>query len=82
MSLKLNPSDIFLIGGAGVEKSHLLKTTEMSINTLVIHQFWDPAQPSILLLEAKRVFAINADDTAIHSALGITAEGKSTPFND
>lgn len=54
----------------------------MSINTLVIHQFWDPAQPSILLLEAKRVFAINADDTAIHSALGITAEGKSTPFND
>ena len=79
---KLNSFNIFVTGGAGEGKSHLLKTIQMSINKLLMHKGGDLDKPIILLLAQTDVTATNIDGTTIHSALGIRAEGKFTPLSD
>ena len=82
VALQLKPFDIFVTCGAGVRKSHLLKTIQMNINKLLMRKGRGPDKPRILLLAPTGVVAINIDGTTTHSALRIRAEGKFTPLCD
>ena len=79
---KIKPFHFFLIGGAGVGKSHLIKTIYMSISKVLIYQGDNSEQPMTLLLAPTGVAAINIDGTTIHSALGINFGIKTFPLND
>ena len=67
----INPFHIFLTDGAGVGKSHLIKTIFMSISKLLSFKGGDPEKPRILILAPTGVAAINIDGTTIHTALRI-----------
>ena len=73
---------IFLIGGAGVGKSHLIKTIFMSISKLLPFKGGDPEKPRILILAPTGVTAINIDGTTINTALGINVGHTLYPLND
>ena len=73
---------IFLTGGAGVGKSHLIKTIFMSISKLLSFKGGDPEKPRILILAPAGMAAINIDGTTIHTALGINVGHKLSPLND
>ena len=78
----IKPFHIFLTGGAGVGKSHLIKTIFMSIRKLLSFKGGDPEKPRILILAPTGVTAINIDGTTIHAALGINVGHKLYPLND
>ena len=78
----IKPFYIFLTGGAGVGKSHLIKTIYMSISKVLMYKGGHPEKPSILLLAPTGVAAINTDRTTIYTALGITVGSKLYPLND
>ena len=78
----IKPFHIFLTGGAGVGKSHLIKTIYMSISKVLMYKGGHPEKPRILLLAPTGVAAINIDGTTIHNALRITAGSKLYPLND
>ena len=78
----IKPFHIFLTGGAGVGKSHLIKTIYMSMNKVLMYKGRHPEKPRILLLAPTGVAAINIDGAAIHTALGITVGSKLYPLND
>ena len=78
----IKPFHIFLTGGAGVGKSHLIKTIFMSISKLLFFKGGDPEKPRILILAPTGVAAINIDGTTIHTALGINVGHKLYPLND
>ena len=67
---------IFIKGGAGVGKSHLIKTIYMSLSKVLIYNSGELEKPRILLLVPTGVAAINTNDTTIHSGLGINVGGK------
>ena len=73
---------VFLTGGAGVGKSHLMKTIFMSISKLLSFKGGNPEKPRILILAPTGVAAINIDETIIHAALGINIGHKLYPLND
>ena len=79
---KVKPFHIFLTGGGGVGKSHLIKTIYMSINKVLMYKGGNPEKPRILLLAPTGVAAVNIDGTTIHTALGINVGGKLYPLND
>ena len=60
---------MFITGGAGTGKSHLIKTIFHSVLKTFKHGHEDPKKPSALLLAPTGVVAINTDGTAINSAL-------------
>ena len=78
----IKPFHIFLSGGAGFGKSHLIKTIYISISKVQMYDGGHPEKPRILLLAPADVPTINTDGTTIHTALGITAGSKSYPLND
>ena len=57
----IKPFHIFLTGGAGVDKSHLIKTIFMSISKLLSFKGGDPEKPRILILAPTGVATINID---------------------
>ena len=71
---------IFLTGGAGVGKSHLIKTIFMTISKLLSFKGGDPEKPRILILAPTGVAAINIDGTTIH--WGINVGHNLYPLND
>ena len=73
---------IFLTGGVGVGKSHLIKPIFMSISKLLSFKGDDPEKPRILILAPTGVAAINIDGTTIHIALGINVGHNLYPLND
>ena len=75
------PFYIFLTGGAGVGKSHLIKTIFMSMTKLLLRHGGSPNKPRVLLLAPTGVAAININGTTIHSGLGIVC-GRFLPLND
>ena len=68
--------------GAGVGKSHLIKTIHISLSKVLIYKCGDPGRPRILLLAPTGVAAININGTAIHSGLGIKVGSKLYPLRD
>ena len=78
----IKPFHIFLTGGAGVGKSHLIKNIYMSISKVLMYKDGHPEKPRILLLAPTGVAAINTDGTTIHTTLGITVGSKLYPLND
>ena len=78
----IKPFHIFLTGGAGVGKSHLIKTIFISISKLLSFKGGDPEEPRILILAPTGKAAINIDGTTIHTALGINVGHKLYPLND
>ena len=78
----IKPFHIFLTGGAGVGKSHLIVTIFMSIIKLLSFKGGDPEKPGILILAPTGVAAINIDGTTIHTALVINVGHKLYPLND
>ena len=73
---------IFLTGGAGVGKSHLIKTIYMSISKVLIYKGGHPEKPRVPLLAPTGVVAINIHGATIDTALEITVSSKLYPLND
>ena len=78
----IKPFHIFLPRGAGVGKSHLIKTIFTSIRKLLSFKGGDPEKPRILILAPTEMAVINVDETTIHTSLGINVEHKLYPLND
>ena len=68
---KVKSFHIFITGGAGVGKSHLIKTIFLSLNKVLGYKGGDADKPRILLLAPTGVTEININGTTIHSGLGI-----------
>ncbi|XP_066926174.1 uncharacterized protein [Clytia hemisphaerica] len=63
------PFHIFLTGGGGVGKSHLLTTIYHSLSKLLMYRGGEPTKERILVLAPTGVAAINVNGTTIHSGL-------------
>ena len=73
---------IFITGGAGVRKSHSIKTDFLPLNKVLVYKDGDADKPRILILVPTGVAAINFNGTTIHSGLGINVGSKLYPLND
>lgn len=85
----LKPQDVkeiflFVTGGAGTGKSHLIKTIYHAITKTFTYAPMNPELPSVLLLAPTGVAAINIHGTTINTALGIPKEASTTskPLTD
>ena len=67
----VDPFHIFLTGGGGCGKSHLIKCVYHSVTKLLNYHFSELEKPKILLLAPTGVSAINIEATTIHTGLGI-----------
>ena len=63
----VKPFLIFITGGARVGKSHLIKTTYMSLSKVLINKGGELEKPRILLLVPTGVAPININGANIHS---------------
>ena len=79
---KIKSFHIFITGGAGVGKSHLIKTIYLSLSKVLGYKGGDVDKPRILLLAPTGVAAVNINGTTIHSGLGINVTTKLYPLND
>ena len=60
----LNPFYIFITGGGGVVKSHLVKTNHISLNEVMMYKGADPEKPTTLLLYSTGVAAVRINCAA------------------
>ncbi|XP_066925712.1 uncharacterized protein [Clytia hemisphaerica] len=65
----IEPFHIFLTGGGGVGKSHLLTTIYHSLSKLLMYRGGEPTKERVLVLAPTGVAAINVNGTTIHSGL-------------
>ena len=65
---------IFVTGGGGAGKSHLIKTIYHTVTKTFRHSVVNPELPSVLLMAPTGVDAININGTTINTALGIPKE--------
>ena len=72
---KLSPLHIFLTGGGGCGKSHLLITLYKALTKVLMHKGGEPDKPRVLRIAPTGVAAINISGTTIHTALGIHGNG-------
>ena len=79
---EVKPFYIFCTGGAGVGKSHVIKTITMSLNKGLMHNSVNPDKPRVLILAPTGVAAININGTTVHSGLGIWIGKGFFPLND
>ena len=82
---KINPLHIFLTGGAGTGKSHLIKTIYHALTKVFSYRAMTLDKPKVLLVAPTGVAAVNIDGTTIHTSLGIPVGryGKNLPrLND
>ena len=79
----IEPFHIFLSGGGGVGKSHLLTTIYHSVTKLLMYKGGEPSKQRVLVLGPTGVSAIHINGTTIHSGLVIpTTHGKMFPLKD
>ena len=67
---------LFITGGAGTGKSHLIKTIYASVTKTLNYCSTKLENPKVLLLAPTGVAAINISGTTIHSALAIPVDCK------
>ena len=63
----VKPFLVFITGGAGVGKSHLIKTIYMSLSKVLINKGGELEKPRILLLVPTGVAPVNINGANIHS---------------
>ena len=83
--IEIKPLYIFLTGGAGTGKSHLIKTIYHALTKTFSYRAMNLDKPKVLLVAPTGVAAVNIDGTTIHTALGIPVGryGKNLPrFSD
>ena len=80
VSRNIEPFHIFLTGGGGVGKSHLLTTIYHSLSKLLMYRGGEPTKERILVLAPTGVAAINVNGTTIHTGLIIPTQ-KLFPLN-
>ena len=66
-----NTEKIFITGGAGAGKSHLIKTIYHTISKTFRYAPMNPDKPTVLLTAPTGVAAINIDGTTKNTALAI-----------
>ena len=77
---KLNPINLFVTGGAGAGKSHLIKAIYHTAVKTFRYGTINPERPTVALMAPTGVAAININGTTIHTALSIPKEsGDSAP---
>ena len=83
--IEIKPLYIFLTGGAGTGKSHLIKTIYHALTKTFSYRAMTLDKPKVLLVAPTGVAAVNIDGTTIHTSLGIPVGrfGKNLPrLND
>ena len=75
------PLHLFVTGGAGVGKSHLIKTIYQSLTKTLAYRSTDSSKKQVMLIAPTGVAAVNIQGSTIHSELGIPVGryGKSIP---
>ena len=71
---KLNPINLFVTGGAGAGKSHLIKAIYHTAVKTFRYGAINPERPTVALMAPTGVAAININGTTIHTALSIPKE--------
>lgn len=70
----VQPVYLFLTGGGGVGKSHLINSIYHTTTKTFRHGITNPEFPTVLLMAPTGVAAININGTTIHTALAIPKE--------
>ena len=71
---EVKPINLFITGGAGAGKSHLIHTIYHTVKKTFRHSPMNPELPTVLLMAPTGVAAINIDGTTINTALAIPKE--------
>ena len=71
---KLDPINLFVTGGAGAGKSHLIKAVYHTAVKTFRYGTINPERPTVALMAPTGVAAININGTTIHTALSIPKE--------
>ena len=74
---RLEAPQLFITGGAGAGKSHLIKTIYQVVTKTFKYRTSNPEKPSVLLLAPTGVAAINISGTTICTGLGIPKDAQS-----
>ena len=82
LELSIPPFHIFLTGGGGCGKSHLIKTIYQAVSKIFLYHGSCPDRPRVLLLAPTGVASINIDGTTLHSAFGLPCDGPFYPLNN
>ena len=82
--VQVEPIYLFITGGAGAGKSHLIKAIYHTATKNFMHTTMNPELPVVLLMAPTGVAAININGTTIHSALAIPKESSDnlSPMSD
>ena len=78
----MKPIHLFITGGAGVGRSHLMKTIYFSVTKTLMYREGNSDKPRVLLLAPAGVAAVNIDGNTIHSGMGFNCKGYFFPLND
>ena len=70
------PLNLFITGGAGTGKSHLIKTLSASVSKTLAYGSSCIEKPNVLLIAPTGVAAVNINGTNIHSALEIPVDAR------
>ena len=73
---------LFITGGRGCGKSHLLRKIYQAVTKTLMHNGGDPDKLRVQLLAPTGVAAVNIDGTTIHSGLHINCKGQFHPLNE
>lgn len=72
--IELQPIHVFLTGGEGAGKSHLINAICHTVTKTFRHGISNPEKPTVLLMAPTGVAVININGTTIHTALAIPNE--------